>query len=234
MASHYPYFTLPYLFPIKNSLEKSYISASSYIENKISLISYSNPFISIRTYNNNLIYLCNSHSIETKTCDKKNFEELIKKLNDLKQKPNYLWSNIDIITNDGLPYIGRLRNNILISTGYNTWGLSTSFLGSEILKDIVLNKKNKYIKLFNPHRKTICDFKDNMKNIGKNIAGFIKGLVNINNVKNDNISKICPHLGCKLIYNEIEETWDCPCHGSRFSKEGNVISGPANKGIKKS
>lgn len=233
IASHYPYFTLPFLFPFKNSLEKSYISASTYKNNNVSLISYSNPFISIRTYKDNLIYLSNSHSIENSVCDRKNFNELLKKLKDINLKPNYLWSNIDIITNDGLPYIGKLKNNILISTGYNTWGLSTSFLASEILRDIIMNKKNTYINLFNPHRHTICSMKDTLKNICKNIVGFVKGYTNINKKEDESISKICPHLGCKLIYNEVEDTWDCPCHGSRFDKEGNVIGGPANKDIKK-
>ena len=37
----------------------------------------------------------------------------------------------------------------------------------------------------------------------------------------------CPHLGCKLTWNPEEETWDCPCHGSRFDKEGNLIDNPA-------
>lgn len=233
IASHYPYFTFPFLFPFKNSLEKSYISASKYNRNKVSLISYSNPFISIRTYKNNILYLSNSHSIEEGKCDRENFNQLVKKLNDLNLKPNYLWSNIDIITNDGLPYIGKLKGNILISTGYNTWGLATSFLASEILKDIILNKKNSYIKLFNPQRKTVYSFKSIINNTYKNIKGFIKGFTNCNEIKDESISKICPHLGCKLIYNELEETWDCPCHGSRFDKEGNVISGPANKNIKK-
>lgn len=233
MASHYPYFVLPYLFPFKNSLEKSYISASSYNKDKVSLISYSNPFISIRTYKDSLIYLSNSHSIETNICDKENFNELLKKLKDLDLKPNYLWSNIDIITNDGLPYIGKLKNNILISTGYNTWGLSTSFLAGEILRDIIINKNNEYIEPFNLHRKTICNVKDTLKNIYKNMLGFIKGYMNINNKENKNISKICPHVGCKLIYNEVENTWDCPCHGSRFNNDGNIISGPANKKISK-
>lgn len=233
IASHYPYFTLPYLFPFKNSLEKSYLSASIYNGKKESLISYSNPFISIRTYKNNLIYLSNSHSLEGNTCDKKNFDELIKKINDLKLSPSYLWSNIDIITNDGLPYIGRLKKNILISTGYNTWGLSTSFLASQILKDLIIHKKNPYIRLFNPHRKTIYNLKSNTINIFKNAIGFFKGLTTINEKADESVSQICPHLGCKLIYNEVEKTWDCPCHGSRFDKNGKVISGPANNNIKK-
>jgi len=231
LACHYPYFIIPYLFPLKSSLEKSYISASKYKGNKLSLISYDNPFVSIRTYKDYLIYLSNTHYINESVCDRENFNELIKKVNDINLKPEYLWSNIDIITSDGMPYIGILKEKMLISTGYNTWGLSTSFLASSILKNIILKKKNKYIKLFSPKRKTIN--KGIINNAFKSIQGLIKGYTYINNKEGDNINKICPHMGCKLIYNEIEETWDCPCHGSRFNKNGKVIDSPANKDITK-
>ena len=38
----------------------------------------------------------------------------------------------------------------------------------------------------------------------------------------------CPHMGCRLLFNEIEKTWDCPCHASRFNLDGKCISGPSN------
>ena len=41
----------------------------------------------------------------------------------------------------------------------------------------------------------------------------------------------CPHLGCRLSRNPDEKSWDCPCHGSRFDRYGNLISGPAQEGI---
>lgn len=249
MASHYPYFNLPYLFPIKSSLEKSYLSASKKDIDKISLISYSNPFISIRSYKDYLIYLSNSHTINKDTFDLENYQELMRKLNVLDVAPDYVWSNIDIITNDGIPYIGKIDDKLLIGTGYNTWGLASGFICGKILSDILLDKENSYIELFNPKRKGSLTILSGIKDAINSVDGYIKGYLD----KNDNILydkkdgkdviiyddgkekyivyQHCPHLGCKLLFNEIEKTWDCPCHGSRFDLDGKCISAPANKDI---
>ena len=226
LASHYPYFLKPFIFPIKVSLEKSYLSASLFKTSPVSLISYSNPTISIRNYKNYLVYLSNSHTISKNICAKDNFNELLKKIKDINLNSEYLWSNIDIITSDGLPYIGRLNNNLLIGTGYNTWGLTNGFLAGKIISDIILKNNNRYINLFSPTRKDIKHIFTYLKNTYDNVERFIKSYLNSKSTKYN-----CPHLGCKLIYNEIEETFDCPSHGSRFKKDGTCINGPANKGI---
>ncbi|HVI43001.1 MAG TPA: Rieske 2Fe-2S domain-containing protein, partial [Anaerovoracaceae bacterium] len=43
------------------------------------------------------------------------------------------------------------------------------------------------------------------------------------------VNTTCTHMGCELNWNSAERTWDCPCHGSRFSYEGKVMEGPAVK-----
>ena len=91
------------------------------------------------------------------------------------------------------------------------YGELKSFLGTKINK----NKKwyNKNIKFY--------------KKNGKNIACYIDELG-----KEHKIYNKCPHLGCSLIFNEEEKTWDCPCHSSRFNLDGECIKGPSNYDIK--
>lgn len=223
LASHYPYFNIPFLFPLKASLEKSYISFSKSNINNISLINYSSPFKSFASYKNGLIYLSNNHSSCNKVDESKNFNLLLNDLNKLKLSPLNLWSNIDIMTSDGLPYIGVLKEKMLIGTGYNTWGLTNGFLAGKILSDIILNRNNEYISLFDPNRFNQKIFWGSFINAFKSISGYISGL--------KMGTYTCPHMGCKLIYNIFEKTWDCPCHGSRFDENGKCISSPSNRNI---
>ena len=249
IASHYPYFNLPFLFPIKGSLEKSYIGCGKKKINNVSLISYSNPYISIRNYKDYIMYLSNSHVISNNVDDKKNFLELEEKVKNMGVDLEYVWSNIDIMTNDSLPYIGKIKNNLYIGTGYNTWGLASSFLSGYIISQLILNFSTKYDDLFDPLRKIKGNILEVAKDSYYNMMGMINGIFYSNNlVKTDKINgkkvfvyrdenkgyKVyskCPHLGCELIFNEIEKTWDCPCHGSRFNLSGKCVSGPANKDI---
>ena len=249
IASHYPYFNLPFMFPLKGSLEKSYLSASPYKENNISLIKYSDPYISIRSYLDKIIYLSNSHDNNTLVDDKEHFKELKSKLKDLNLKPEYMWSNIDIMTNDSLPYIGKIDEDLLIGTGYNTWGMTNSIIASKIISDIIKNNQNEYIELFNPKRINFETLIGTLSNTIKNVEGLVNGMFTtsdnieyktLNNkeiaIYKDNLGNHlvytkCPHKGCRLLFNEIEKTWDCPCHASRFDIDGKCISGPANKDI---
>lgn len=249
IASHYPYFILPFMFPIKGSLEKSYLCSGKRNIDNLSLISYSNPFISIRNYKDYVIYLAESHINSRSVDDKKHFQELVRKANNILIDPEYIWSNIDIMTNDSLPYIGSIDDNMFISTGYNTWGMTNGILGGYIISELVMGRDNKYSGLFDPKRSIAGNILEVIKNSCYSVEGIINGMAD----KNPNIEyrivngeeiciykdkkgehkvyRKCPHMGCKLIFNEIESTWDCPCHGSRFDIDGKCISGPSNKDI---
>lgn len=249
LASHYPYFIIPFLFPIRSNLEKSYICSGNKKIDNISLISYNKPFISIRNYKDSIIYLSNSHNNSSTVSDKDNFQELIKKAKKLDFEPNHIWSNIDIITSDKLPYIGKIEDNFYIATGYNTWGMTNGILGGYLLSEILLKNNNEYANLFDPKRKIKNSITNIPLNSYYNLKGFINGSITKNNfIEQKKLSgkKICiyksefgehkvyqkcPHLGCKLIFNEVEKTWDCPCHGSRFDLNGKCFNGPSNSDI---
>lgn len=254
LALHYPYFLFPYLMPMKTSLEKSYIKASLEKNNlKFNAINIENPVKSIRYYtdknNTYKIFLTASHNIAIKNNEQKNFDEL--KMNN---KTKYYWSNIDLITNDYLPFIGLIDDNLLLGTGYNTWGMINASIAGKVLGDIILKKDNKYIELFNPKRDINLTKIINFPMIlSSNVYSFINSKVNKfwynsnirfekrNNKKvaiytdKDNkehiVYTLCPHLKCSLIFNNVEKTWDCPCHGSRFDIDGKSIEGPSNYDI---
>ena len=106
-------------------------------------------------------------------------------LNENSTKPDYLWSNKDIMTIDSLPFIGYVNDNrkLLIATGYNTWGMTNGILAGKILSDMIMGKDNKYIDLFNPKalpnitKTLIQKFKNELSKNCK--SGLITKLVNI-------------------------------------------------------
>ena len=254
LALHYPYFLKPLFIPFKVHLEKSYVGARKSSDNKFfNAISIDQPVKSIRYHydgeNKYQIFLDGSRNICMDTDDCKHFDKL--EDNDLDFE--YLWSNIDIITGDRLPYIGEIYNNLYLGTGYNTWGMTNGSLAGKVISDIILEKENKYVKLFDPLRG--AKFKERIVAIGSSLKGFISGSIMLRKylyrgvvvyekrngkdvavyVDEDGGEHVvytrCPHLKCGLILNEKELTWDCPCHGSRFDIDGKCIQGPSNYDI---
>ncbi len=260
IASHYPFFLSPLFVPLKTYIEKSYISASIVDKNEeFSAITISKPIKSFRYHEdkeNYLIFLNGSHNLCHKNNYKNNFDNLLKDLSSYNLKPAYLWSNHDLMTEDALPYIGFIDDNMLIGTGYNTWGMTNGTLAGKIISDLILNKNNKYESLFDPKRvksfSSILKYPLYMSYSGKSFieSKIIKNKswysdnvrftkINGKNVgiyrdefnKEHIVHNICPHLKCSLTFNEIEKTWDCPCHGSRFNIDGKCISGPSKYDI---
>lgn len=251
LANHYPSFIKPFFMPFKTNIEKSYMLAKKENNAKNNSGINMNENISFRNYYDKYkyyIYLNGTHNISSRWNEIENFNNLIRNFSSI----NNIWSNTDIITHDFLPYIGHIKENLYIATGYNTWGMTNSFLAGEIIKDIIIGKKHKYQALFNPNRNiSFYSYLNIFKSLFYNVKSFTFSKIHhkTNNYKNVIFKKIdgkniaiyldednkehivyttCPHLKCTLIFNEIEKTWDCPCHASKFNIDGKCLIGPSN------
>lgn len=132
------------------------------------------------------------------------------------------WATQDCMSLDGIPYIGRYSKNksdIFVATGFNKWGMTSSMLASEILADLVMGNNNEYEELFSPSRKMLHP---------QLFTNIVESGVNFFTPSKPR----CPHLGCALKWNSAERSWDCPCHGSRFSDEGKLLENPSIDDLK--
>ncbi|MEG1597035.1 MAG: FAD-dependent oxidoreductase [Bacilli bacterium] len=257
---HYPPFIYPLLIPFKVKLDKSFIGSITKENAKYSGINTTTPWQSFRFYKNNLIYLTNSNSVSKSIDNELEASSLINKTKEIfNEKLNYIWTNNDLISYDHLPIVGRIEKNndkLLIACAYNTWGMTNGILSASILKDIIDKSDNAYIDLCNPHRfKNIKDYLNILIYSTMNGLAFTKSKLKLNYsfYKTAKVKKIngirygiykdeqnkehivlnkCPHMKCNLIFNELEHTWDCPCHASRFDIDGNIIKGPSTYNIK--
>lgn len=146
----------------------------------------------------------------------------------------------------------------LIATGFAGDGILFGPLSAKINSDIILGKENPYIDLYKPRKVSGIAglMRRGMNFMSETVKSKLKiGLENETEIdklepdsgkvfnlngkavavyksKDGEISKHsanCTHMGCVVTWNDSQKTWDCPCHGSRFKKTGEVISGPAKK-----
>lgn len=132
------------------------------------------------------------------------------------------WAAQDCVTLDGMPYIGqygRCLPHVYVATGFNKWGMTTSMMAAQILRDLVQGRRNAYASLFDPARPVNGKI---FSNLGHSALHLLKPK-----------APRCSHMGCALEWNKQEHSWDCPCHGSRYSGKGELLDNPAQKSIEK-
>lgn len=152
----------------------------------------------------------------------------------------YKQSSEDCVSLDKLPYIGTYSNllpNVYVATGFKKWGMTLSNVATNIIVDTICEKENPYSYLFNSKRFDLLKNNElSIESIPENSGGIIKikdKKVGIYKDKNKiyAINPICTHLGCLLSWNDLDKTWDCPCHGSRYNFKGESLYDPAFKNL---
>jgi glycine/D-amino acid oxidase-like deaminating enzyme/nitrite reductase/ring-hydroxylating ferredoxin subunit len=167
------------------------------------------------------------------------------------------WSGQVIETPDGLPFVGRTADHQFTATGFSGNGLTFGTLAAMMMTDAILERANPWAELLAAERKAVgrglweyikenADYpyyliRDRFAGAeSRSLRSVKRGegkIIERNGTKaaayreasgaTIQRSATCTHLGCIVAWNAAERTWDCPCHGSRFTPSGDVISGPA-------
>lgn len=148
--------------------------------------------------------------------------------------------------------------HLFVATGYRKWGMTNGTAAALLLADLVLGNENRYAELFDPSRfeadPMLKHFVADNANVAKELvtgkleragtkpeelergeggavtvagkqAGAYRDPEGVMHV----VDTTCTHMGCETKWNDGDRTWDCPCHGSRFTYTGEVLEGPAKK-----
>ena len=144
-----------------------------------------------------------------------------------------------------MPYVGQpstKARHLYVATGFNGWGISNGTAAGIAIADQVRGQYNSWASIYKPTRRSPKDFNkggdtqskvSDVDSIPVGQGGvIIRGKQKLAVWKDMKgkphaLSAACTHMGCTLTWNNAERTWDCPCHGSMFSSNGDVIHGPA-------
>jgi glycine/D-amino acid oxidase-like deaminating enzyme/nitrite reductase/ring-hydroxylating ferredoxin subunit len=179
------------------------------------------------------------------------------------QAPTHRWSAQQFAAADGLPYIGRsAHDNVFVATGFGADGLTWGTVAAQLIAELIGGSESSAIRLLSPRRFTPIKSAevwarenaavikhltvDYLKRAEGEAADLAPGEGRIVEVDGHScaayrdaggqvtlLSCVCPHLKCKVAWNGVDRTWDCPCHGSRFQVTGEVIEGPAWRGLER-
>ncbi len=231
-ATHYPIVNVPGFYFMRQHQERSYILALSGAD-RLNGMYYSEDVdgISLRDYKGFLLMGGGGHRTGEykKNCG---YGFLRQKAEQYYPgcEERYHWSAQDCMTHDDFPFIGKYsiyRPYWFVASGFKKWGMTTSILAAKLICDEICGKENPYRKLFSPQRCYLQATGKFCKDMGESVKGLGKGVYRLVGEK-----PRCSHMGCALEWNPQEKSWDCPCHGSRFDKEGQLIDNPAKKDLK--
>ncbi len=218
IATHFPFINKHGSYFLKLYQHRSYVLA---LENAPNLegmyVDESKIGLSFRNYDKYLLIGGGGHRTGKKGGNWAELRSFVRQHYPTAKEHCY-WAAQDCMSLDNMPYIGKYSSNtaqLFTATGFNKWGMTGAMLSAILLSELVQGKKNEYADIFSPSRNII---KPQL---------FVNGFESVTNLLTFT-TKRCPHLGCALHWNSAEHSWDCACHGSRFSESGKVLDNPAN------
>lgn len=134
----------------------------------------------------------------------------------------YAFAAQDCMSLDGMPYVGRysaLGCRLYVAGGFNKWGMCGSAVAAELLADMICGVQNDLSSVLSPSRSIL--HRQLLLNGIESAGGLLFPT-----------TKRCAHLGCGLHWNRAEHSWDCACHGSRYTPDGRIIDNPTQKNAK--
>lgn len=222
VATHFPFNNKHGSYFLKMYQDRSYVLALERAQDVNGM--YRNEAetgLSFRNYNDLLLLGGSSHRTGKKSSGWAELESFAK-THYPDSRENARWATQDCMTLDGIPYIGQYSKRtpeLYVATGFNKWGMTSSMVASMILCDLVQGKGNPWSTLFSPSRTILRP---------QLLVNAFEAVVHLLTPT----KRRCPHMGCALKWNPQEHTWDCPCHGSRFSKDGKLLDNPATGDLK--
>lgn len=178
----------------------------------------------------------------------------------LAMTPEQRWSAFDYVTTDGVPFIGRLgprSSRRFVATGFAKWGMTNSMVAARLITDQIEGAPAH--SLFDASRLRSSVSRDLLLNNAQVVQRFLidrlrtdplvvslpvgEGQVVRNGLHHvaratdaegmlHELDAACTHLGCIVQFDRGEQTWSCPCHGSRFAVDGTVLDGPARQPLR--
>lgn len=144
------------------------------------------------------------------------------------------WSNEDSMPHDSVPFIGQFSlwmPHVYVATGFQKWGMTGAMTAAAALSDQIMGRENDFYQIYRPQRMSLAGAGPFFTDLGTSVLHLILQKPFAPKQKQQAIDKgfgpTCTHLGCTLSWNPADRTWDCPCHGSRYTEDGERIAGPA-------
>jgi len=166
------------------------------------------------------------------------------------------WAAQDNSSRDGVPFIGHLyrrASRTWVATGFGGWGMTNGVLAGLLIRELVEGRTPHWGRVYDTRRarggrtdshlvrsrlRAKLATVDSTEDITRGQAGLVTDgegawatYVDDDGVAHS-VSSTCTHMGCMVAFNAVEREWECPCHGSRFALDGEVVQGPATSPLR--